>query len=68
MTDKDKTGDQLVASIRKTKRSAAASKKTAARRAPAKVKATPAKTTLRQEKQAAATSGNYQSVRRVWPD
>ena len=67
MTDKDKTGDQLVASIRKTKSSAAASKKTAVRRAPAKAKTSPAKAVVPKEEPAVRTN-NYQSAGRVWPD
>jgi hypothetical protein len=73
MTGKDKTGDQLVASIRKTKQAATESKKTSARRtapvkkasatAPKKTAAAPK--TARRAKPAA---GNYQQGKRVWPD
>jgi hypothetical protein len=73
MTAKDKTGDQLVASIRKTKQAATTSKKTAARKsqpkkstakAPAKKPSTTAKTTPRQK----PAAGEYQQGKRVWPD
>ena len=73
MTGKDKTGDQLVASIRKTKQAATTSKKKVARKsqpkkasteAPAKKPSTTAKTTRRQKPEA----GSYQQGKRVWPD
>ena len=73
MTGKDKTGDQLVASIRKTKQAATKSKKTSARRTSPASKATPkaskktaaAPRTTRREKPAV---GSYQQGKRVWPD
>jgi hypothetical protein len=72
MTTEDKTGDKLVASIRKTKAGAAGNdqadpakpstpatrKKTAARRAPTKTES------ARSE----SGGGQYQSEGRVWPD
>ncbi|MCP5430556.1 MAG: hypothetical protein H6962_10380 [Chromatiaceae bacterium] len=71
MTSKDKTGDQLVASIRRTK---AAATKTNATAAPAKA-ATRTRSAARQSKGAKAgkaatdvSAGYYQAGRRVWPD
>lgn len=77
MTNKDKTGDQLVASMRKTK-SGAVTRKTAARRStrkPAKPAASrpaparPAKaiSTTAAEAEAVPQDG-YSAGRRVWPD
>ncbi len=71
MTSKDKTGDQLVASIRRTKAAAAKADPTAA---PAKA-ATRARSAAGQSKGAKAgkaatgvSAGHYQAGRRVWPD
>ena len=83
MTTKDKTGDQLMASIRKTKTEAAATDKeaggspqaVAATSEPAKAQAKPASAARtpkrpRVAKSKVAQSGNagYQSPGRVWPD
>ena len=81
MTTKDKTGDRLVASIRRTR---AGSEKPAEAAAPAGKAppraATPRKTgtaaqkgaarpaKIRAAKQPGAAQGNYQSGGRVWPD
>lgn len=64
MTDKDKTSDQLVASIRKSKSGAAGAKKAPVRRTAAKktVKKTVAKKTP------ATTADPFQCAGRVWPD
>jgi hypothetical protein len=73
MTTKDKTGDKLVASIRRTKSGAGtgttAAKTTAA--APAKKRASKRRVSAKTApaKQATAKSGDsYQSAGRVWPD
>jgi hypothetical protein len=75
MTSKDKTADQLVASIRKSKTGTVARKNQArstANKAPARPAAKPAAST--QKKTAArtpagsASSGGYSHGRRVWPD
>lgn len=72
MTTNDKTGDRLVASIRRTKAGAGKPAEPPAETASA-AKATPAKTAKAPAKKAAAgsagaRSGNYQSGGRVWPD
>jgi hypothetical protein len=68
MTTEDKTGDKLVASIRKTKAGASGPADTDATRPPAATtrKKTVAKKAVADD--AAAAEGQYQSVRRVWPD
>jgi hypothetical protein len=72
MTTEDKTGDKLVASIRKTKAGAAGSSDTDAATAPAAAtrKKTVAKKTPADDApvDTAAAEVQYQSVRRVWPD
>lgn len=71
MTEKDKTSDQLAASIAKTKRTAASAKKATVGKAPQRKttprKTTPRKTSAGSDKQT-ATAGVYQYGRRVWPD
>lgn len=71
MSEADKTGEKLVASMRRTKAGAgpasgAAKKPTAA----STRKAAPGKSAARKSKPAPAASGSdpYQSGRRVWPD
>jgi hypothetical protein len=64
MTGTDKTGDQLVASIRKTKSAASTAKKAPARRKPAQSAAKKQSTLA--PKQPAGDS--YRSGRRIWPD
>ena len=59
MTTTDKTGDQLVQSIRKTKATSATPSRTTTPRSSAKVKPAAAP---------AATADPYQHGRRVWPD
>jgi hypothetical protein len=79
MTSKDKTADQLVASIRKSKTGTVAQKnqtRSTAKKAPARPVAKPAAPTPK--KPAARTparstdrvtsSGGYSHGRRVWPD
>lgn len=79
-TGKDKTGDQLVASIRKSK-TGAATRSTTTRRAPSKPAAPKADTaeskpeaqttkpaTVAKPKTASVQQDSYQSGRRVWPD
>jgi len=80
MTSKDKTADQLVASIRKSKTGTVAqktqarstAKKAPARRAAAKPAAsTPKKATARTPARSTGngtSSGSYSHGRRVWPD
>ena len=73
MTGKDKTGDQLVASIRKTKQAATTRKKTVARKSQPKTAATgaPAKkpsTTPKTTRPLKPAAGSYQQGKRVWPD
>ncbi|WP_078121343.1 hypothetical protein [Thiosocius teredinicola] len=67
MTGKDKTEDQLLSSIRKNKPSAT---EPTAQKTTKKV--TPRKKTVSRAKPKpsaqAASGGNYQSGRRVWPD
>jgi len=62
MTTTDKTGDQLVQSIRKTKATGATPSQTTTPRSSAKAKPAAAKTVP------AATADPYQHGRRVWPD
>jgi hypothetical protein len=75
MTTKDKTGDRLVASIRRTRAGAEKPAGAASRRSPATRKARapanksatgPAKKTT--AKQPDGVQANYQSGGRVWPD
>lgn len=71
MTSKDKTGDQLVASIRKSKSGPAARK--AARRSPAGKPAATAAGRAAKKPPTGATEknrdvGGYSHGRRVWPD
>jgi hypothetical protein len=81
MTTKDRTGERLVASIRRTRAGSGKPTEAAApaaegsqrsvtpRKAAAPAKqgpATPAK--KRAAKQTGGAQGNYQSVGRVWPD
>jgi hypothetical protein len=79
MTSKDKTADQLVASIRKSKTGTVAqknparrtAKKTPARGAAMPAAATPGKTAARTPARATGSetgSGVYSHGRRVWPD
>lgn len=79
MTEKDKTGDQLMASIRKTKTTAAATRKKTTKRAPAKARVTettvaptaaePPKPTAKPPvKQSPSDQPLMQFGRRVWPD
>ncbi|MGD8955827.1 MAG: hypothetical protein PVJ03_00730 [Chromatiaceae bacterium] len=71
MTESDKTGEKLAASIRKTKAgtatpTTAAARKTAPKRAPS---ARPAGSTRRKPaQQAAASADPYHHGQRVWPD
>lgn len=65
MTTQDRTGDKLVASIRKTK--AGAGESPAAKPVPTARRRAPAKRESVGRKEAAATGG-YQSPGRVWPD
>lgn len=71
MTSKDKTGDQLVATIRKSK-SGAAARKTAVRSHAGKPAATaPARTAGPDARRAERPSGSrdgYSHGHRVWPD
>lgn len=70
MTEKDNTGDQLAASVRKTKRTAT-TRKTSAQRATAPAKSNPqAKPAGGSNAQAErqTSEGTYSSGRRVWPD
>jgi hypothetical protein len=75
MTSKDKTADQLVASIRKSKTGTVAqknqarstAKKTPARRAAKPAASTPKKTAARTPARS-ESSGGYCHGRRVWPD
>ncbi len=60
MTTTDKTGEQLVQSIRKTKAAGATRSQTTTPRSSAKAK--PAATAR------AAAADSYQHGRRVWPD
>jgi len=68
MTIKDKTGDRLVASIRRTKAGAEKAAEDAAVPAapPAKTATAPAKKSTAQS--AVVAGDNYQSGGRVWPD
>jgi hypothetical protein len=72
MTTTDKTGEKLVASIRRTRGGAAESNggtktaKTPARRKPAARSSSPAKS--RTVKRIEDGAVRYQSSRRVWPD
>lgn len=67
MTSKDKTGDQLVASIRKSKSAASAPKVRAGSPRTARPAAKPrAKPVAKADKQNATST--YQVGRRVWPD
>jgi hypothetical protein len=75
MTSKDKTADQLVASIRKSKTGTVARKNQArstAQKAPARRAAKPAAATRKKGAARTATgaagSGGYSHGRRVWPD
>lgn len=64
MTEKSKTQQKLVDSIRKTKAGAAA-KTTAARPKTSRAKAAPA---VKTETKSPVTADSYQSSGRVWPD
>jgi len=72
MTTTDKTGEKLVASIRRTRSGASKpndgtkTAKTPPRRQPAARSSSPAKSTT--VKQTADSADRYQSSRRVWPD
>lgn len=70
MTSKDRTGDQLVASIRRTKAAAtkgnATSPATAATRA--RGAARPGKGAKAGKTATDVSAGRYQAGRRVWPD
>jgi hypothetical protein len=72
MTTTDKTGEKLVASIRRTRSGASKSKsgaktaKTPTQRQTAARSSAPAKSTT--VKQTADGADRYQSSRRVWPD
>ena len=75
MTGKDKTGDQLVASIRKTKQAATTRKKASVRKSQPKQK--PASAAAAPKAPATASkpkgrqkpaAGTYQQGKRVWPD
>lgn len=74
MSMNDKTEDTLVASIRRTRASAAkpAETPTPVKSAPRRTSATARKTAkpaqTGSEISKADTSGNYQSGKRVWPD
>lgn len=72
MTTEDKTGDKLVASIRKTKAGATASAQpdNAKPANPAPRKKAAAKRAVKSDTstKSAPEGGQYQSVRRVWPD
>jgi len=75
MTEKDKTGDQLVETIRKTKTAAttATTKKTTARRAATTKKKTAPAAESKQEtpisaQPSASDENGYRVGRRVWPD
>ena len=82
MTSRDKTGDKLVASIRKTKAGSTqtattssttpAKPRRAASTAKAQPKATPkaksASPVKRRPSAAKKSAGSYQSTGRVWPD
>jgi hypothetical protein len=75
MSTKDKTGDRLVASIRRTRAGAqagtaggtATAKESAPRRAAGSKAATSTKKTVSRAS-GVATTGSYQSAGRVWPD
>ncbi len=62
MTTTDKTGEQLVKTIRKTKATATTGTRTTTTRRTAKPEPAPAKPA------ATETSDPYQHGRRVWPD
>jgi hypothetical protein len=69
MTESDKTGDKLAASIRKTK--AGTATRTTTRKAAPKRAATPRPAESTQRKpvqQAAASADPYRHGQRVWPD
>lgn len=72
MTTTDKTGEKLVASIRRSRSGASKSNdgtktaKTPPRRQPAARSSSPAKSTT--VKRTADGADRYQSSRRVWPD
>lgn len=67
MTTQDKTGDKLVASIRKTKAGAAGTTPPATRKKTAATRRTAAKPQATEKSATAGTAG-YQSPGRVWPD
>ena len=67
MTTQDKTGDKLVASIRKTKAGAGASSGTT-KAAPARRRTTPKANKESPASADAAVASGYQSAGRVWPD
>jgi hypothetical protein len=76
MTTEDKTGDKLVASIRKTKAGAATTEKPAVSQ-PAAEKPAPRRRAAPKAKAKAAASGgsakrsdagSYESPGRIWPD
>jgi hypothetical protein len=71
MTTKDKTGEKLVASIRRTKTGANTNTAAPKAAAPAKKRAPKRSTAAKPAaaRQATAKSGDsYQSAGRVWPD
>ena len=68
MTVSDKSSDQLVASIRKTKSAAGSGEKKPAAKKTVKKKAVRAKTASVASSKVKQSSDAYQSVGRVWPD
>ena len=68
MTVSDKSSDQLVASIRKTKSAAESGVKKPAAKKTVKKKVVRAKTASAASSKVKQSPGAYQSVGRVWPD
>ena len=68
MTVSDKSSDQLIASIRKTKSAAGSSGKKTAAKKTVKKKAVRTKATPAASSKAKQSSDTYQSAGRVWPD